>query len=150
MGSKGGAAPNPFTARKVSTRFLRVPLLDWPGVKIGRKTEFRKLAAGRRPIFPYTPTPVVGYTLNGTTYDHRVMVLTGVREETLWAISESPESLSREGFDTYEAFRDYWKLRHRTYRPLSIVIVYSVRAWSQRADPMMMGERLVEHLYGEF
>lgn len=149
MGSRGGSAPNPYTARKVSTRFLRVPLLDWPGVKVGRKTEFRRAAGKRAARFPYTPTPVVAYTLRGQTYDHKVMVLESVREDTLWAISEDPEGLEREGFETYAEFRNYWKRRNGTYLPLTKVHVYRVRPWDH-ADPAVCGVDLINHLYGEY
>lgn len=150
MGSRGGEAPNPYKSVEASTRFLRVPLLDWPGVKVGRKTEFRRVASGRTARFPYTPTPVVAYTIRGETYDHKLMVLEAVRDDTLWAISEDPEGLAREGFETYDEFRNYWKRRHGSYLPLTMVKVYRVHQWNPRTDPMMRGEELVQRLYGEF
>lgn len=155
MGSKGGDAPNPYSERQVSTRFLRVPLIDWPNVKVGRKTEYRK--ATKRPvIFPYTPTPVVAYTIRGQTYDQRLMVLDAVHQETLWNIKDSAESLQREGFETYEDFRAYWKQRHGTYLPLTVVYVYRVRPidtgdeTAMALELMALGGKLIEHLYGDF
>lgn len=150
MGSPG-AAPNPYTTRKVSTRFLRVPLIDWPSVKIGRKTEFRKFPHRSSTIFPYTPTPVVGYAARGATYDHGMLVLEAMRTENLWDIKDNEESLRREGFDTYEEFRDYWKHRHNSrYRPLDPIVVYTVRPLNGITDQMILGELLYLHLYQDF
>lgn len=149
MGSNGGNAPNPFTQRKASTRFLRVPIADWPAVKIGRKTEFR-LATKRPSRINYTPTPVVAYSLNGSTYDRELMVLEDVRRETLWQIKEQPESLAAEGFASYEDFRRYWLARHRSFDPLSMVYVYVMSPFDPDFSPEALGARLVEHLYGEF
>lgn len=150
MGSHGGSAPNPYKERHVTTRFLHVPVGDWPAVKIGRKREFRAPIKHNSPIFPYTPTPVVAYTRRGTTYDKRMMVLSNVRRETLWQIKEQPESLEAEGFDTYEEFRAYWKARTRKYLPLTMVYVYEIKPFDTRLDGDTVGRRLIEHLYGEF
>jgi hypothetical protein len=127
---------------------------DWPAVRIGRKTEFRR-ATKRPPIFPYTPTPVVAYTVRGTTYESELMVLEEVRHETLWQIQEQPESLRRECFDTYVEFRRYWKARTGRYLPLTMVYVYVVRPFGQGPsarvlDKQALGARILEHLYGEF
>lgn len=149
VGSRGGSAPNPWSERHVTTRFLRVPLVDWPAVKIGRKTEYRRPVSTRAPIFPYTPTPVVAYALRGKTYDHRLMVLESIRQETLWQIRDSPESLEREGMETYEQFRAYWKARTRKYLPLAVVYVYRVMPWMP-GDEQAMGAELIGHLYKDF
>lgn len=149
MGLRGGAAPSPYTTRHAQTRFLRVPIMDWPAVKIGRKTEFRK-ACRVDPKYDYTPTPVVAYSKRGTTYDHTLMVLESVRKSMLWEVHEDAEGLSREGFDSYPEFRTYWRTRHfGKYDPAMDVYVFRIRP-AALADLTEAGLAVVAHLYGEY
>lgn len=62
----------------------------------------------------------------------------------------SPESLSREGFDSLAHFRRYWMARHggQLFRPLLEVQVYRVRPWTPD-DVGPMGLAMLQRLYGE-
>lgn len=136
------------------TQYLRIPLVDWPAISQGRKTEFR--AAGRHAAPARklkAPAPVVGYALQRFRADteSRLFVLEEVWTEPLMAIS--PESLSREGFRTIREFRVYWNKRHTKpgsgFKPFSTVNVYRLRPWRE-GDRDWLGARLIEHLYGDW
>lgn len=155
MGSHGGDAPNPYTQRHASTLFLRVPNGDWARVKIGEKTEFRTMPKeSSRLLRCKTPTPVVAYTVRRALnqYDAALMVLQERRHEPLFAISENPEAITREGFASYDEFRRYWRARMKgVYRPMQMVRVWRVRPWDREAgDALLFGLELLEHLYGDF
>lgn len=144
----------------MSTRFLRVPSFDWPAVKIGAKTEFRtKPREGSRLITCNTPTPVVAYSLsNGPLRQivSKLMVLEERKFEPLFALAEDAEGLAREGFESYDHFRRYWRKRNKgRFVPMQRVWVWRVRPWRHapdewsRGDEDKMGEALIEELYGE-
>lgn len=149
MGAQGGWAPKPWTSYSARTTFLRVPPVDWAGVKVGSKTEFR--ATGKHVTQLWNvqcPTPVVAWTLKpGDQYDKKLMVLEATWTEPLGAIS--PESIAREGFPDLAHFRRYWMARHHErFRPLTSVQVYRVRRW-ESFDLTAMGEALLKRLYQE-
>lgn len=133
------------------TQFLRIPLVDWPAITQGRKTEFR--AVGRHATHANrlkAPAPIVGYALQRFRADAqaRLFVLEDAWTEPLGAIS--PASLGREGFRSLREFRVYWNKRHRVgYKPLSTVSVYRLRPW-EPADRDWLGFALLDHLYGEW
>lgn len=142
----------PYAQRQASTTFIRVPASDWLLVKHGRKTEFRVVDTRARLdwVQGYGPTPVVAYTYVGgrLEYDAALMVLERCWKEPVGSIS--PESILREGFDSFASFRRYFKLRtKRPFRPLQEVWCFQVRPWKS-PDAEEQGQRLLERLYGEF
>jgi hypothetical protein len=152
MAADGSRGPKPWTQRRASTTFLRVPHVDWPKVKNGLKREFRagtgSAAVSQLWSLP-TPTVVVGYSIDDQQrYDHRLLVLENHWREPLGAIT--PESLRAEGCKDLAEFRRYWMNRERRrFRPTREVSVYRVRP-AQTADLQDVGDRLVQHLYGDF
>lgn len=153
MGSKGGSSPNPYKQRRVSTLFLRVPLVDWPKVKLGEKTEFRTMPGeGSTLLRCYVPTPVVAYTVKPKIqeYDAKLMVLLDRRREPLWEISSQPDAIRREGFESYDEFRRYWRKRQRgVYRPMQVVWVWRIAPFTPD-HVRVLGSGMMEHLYGDF
>lgn len=130
--------------------FLRVPLEDWPEVKIGHKTEFRGKPgsiSGLKWVDP--PTPVVAYAYSRMRgYDEALMVLEDRFQEPLLAISE--ESLAREGHESVAHFRRYWMRREgKLFNPTALVTAFRVRLW-QVGDTRTFADRLLEKLYGDF
>jgi hypothetical protein len=142
VAADGSHGPRPFTQRRVSTVFLRVPARDWPAVKRGYKSDVPQLF-GVNP-----PAPVVAYSIRNGRYDAQMMVLEAIWQEPLGAIS--PESLEREGFKTFAEFRTYWLERERKrFRPTRQVFAYRVRPWAPQDADTLAG-RMFSHLYGEF
>jgi hypothetical protein len=151
MGTPGNVA-RPYPQRTAKTLFLRVPRVDWPRVKIGEKTEFRtRPREGSDLLSVNPPTPVVAYSVDGNgKYDRQLMVLLERRFEPLFAITEDPDAIAREGFDSYEEFRAYWRRRrHGAYAPMERVFVWRVRLWEDD-DDRTFGARLFTRLYGEY
>jgi hypothetical protein len=151
MAADGSRGPRPYTQRRLSTVFLRVPVRDWPAVKRGIKTEFRagtgKSATPQLFGVP-TPVPAVAYAIRQGRHDARLMVLEECWQEPLGAISQ--HSLALEGFETLADFRAYWIERERKrFTPTRQVFVYRVRPWEQRDDEWA-APKLLQHLYGEF
>lgn len=148
MGAEG-RGPKPFKQVQLRTIFLRVPSADWAAVKRGSKTEFRSLGGKTTQLWRVvTPTPVVIYRKSGAGYDSQLMVLEETWREKL--IEMSDRSLEAEGFRTFEEFRQYWMRRERRkFMPMAEVFVYRLRPWVND-DFAVMGEALLERLYGEF
>lgn len=121
---------------------------------VGEKTEFRtRPREGSNLIVCKLPTPVVAYTKRGASVDAgsaRMMVLIERRLERLFDISENPEALVREGFDSHDEFRGYWKRRNGgVYKPSQRVYVWRVRPFDAHADEDTLGRGLFRELYGE-
>lgn len=138
---------------QVTTRFLHVPAIDWPRVKIGEKTEFRTSPReGSRIITCNLPTPVVVYSKGAGAIDMlpaKLMVLTHRSFEPLFNIAENPEAIAREGFPDYDHFRRYWRARNKgVYRPMQRVWVWRVREFTEN-DVYVLGTSLLRELYGE-
>lgn len=139
--------------RKASTQFLHVPLVDWPAIKAGRKTEFRAVGRhARGHLSLVTPGPVVCFAWRRhgrRDPETALMTLEAAWSEPLGAIS--PESLEREGFESLADFRRYWRDRYfgrqGPFKPLTIVQVYRVRPWAP-TDRVDMADALLRHLYG--
>lgn len=152
MAADGSRGPKPWTQRRISTTFLRVPYGDWPAVKRGYKREFRA-GSGNNQVPQLwgvtTPTLVVAYSIdNQHRHDGRLMVLEEMRQEPLGAISA--ESLEAEGFASLAEFRTYWMEReHRRFTPTRLVFAYRVRP-VYPADLDAFGDAALEHLYGDF
>lgn len=152
MAKYTGVAPAGAERAEAVTLFLRVPAVDWPRLMVGEKTEFRTTPReGSRIGKAKTPTPVVAYrTRRGHANDFKLMVLEEYRREPLFAVSEVPESLEREGFETYDHFRRYWRARQRRpFVPLEVVQVWRVRHW-QDGDLVRQGYGLLKRLYGAY
>lgn len=149
MGHTSKDSPKPWTQRKATTVFLRVPREDWSSVKIGAKTEFR-MPGGRGMSQLWSvkpPTPVVAYAILGERYVSTLMVLEAHWREPVAGITA--ESLEREGFDDMAHFRRYWMRRtRRRFRPLQEISVYRVRPFTDH-DVTPMGVALFQRLYGE-
>lgn len=157
--SGGSRGPRPYTQRRLSTFFLRVPAIDWVPVTHGVKSEFRA-APNQVPqaLLRDTielPTPVVAYRVSTEgghahrlIHAHRLMVLEETWVEPLGAISE--EGLRREGFESVAHFRRYWMARsRRRFRPLQKVRVFRVRLIVP-GDWEAFAEVFMDRLYGEF
>lgn len=152
MAADGSRGPKPWTQRRLSTTFLRVPYGDWPAVKRGIKREFRA-GSGNNQVPQLwgvkTPTLVVAYSIDPQhRHDGRLMVLESMVQEPLGAIS--PESLEAEGFDSLAEFRTYWMAReHRRFTPTRMVFAYRVRP-ADVSDLDAFSCHALDHLYGEF
>lgn len=146
MAADGSDGPKPYTQRRASTVFLRVPAAEWPYVSRGQKTEFRAASgqvSGLKFVEP--PTPVVAYRERRGQYESKLMVLEARWQEPLGAIT--PESLAREGFESIGDFRRHWMRRERRrFTPLRHVTVYRVRLWNP-GDEQHFAEKLFRHLY---
>lgn len=135
---------------------LRVPRIDWSKVIAGQKLQFRQVVGPHASRFDYVdlPRPVVVYSyrqIDGGA-EHRLMVLTAIQKHPVGAISQ--EDIEAEGFTDLKEFRRYWKVRQngsgQNFRPLSPCIAYYLRPFDPATDPELMGNRLFEHLYGEY
>lgn len=141
--------------RKASTLYVRVARVDWPMVRLGRKTEFRTTTKGG--VIPHALAPddypvaivawcPVGY---GPVPEQRLMVCEAAWIERLGEIT--PESLAREGFASRREFANYWRNQRTSgrngYKPLMRVGVYRVRPWTE-GDVELCGVKLLERLYG--
>lgn len=151
MGSQGGSAPNGLKGHELRTRFLRAPFEDWAALSQGYKTEFRAAPMGVSVKSLQTPTPVVLYAVsNAGVTKHKLMVLAHHKTQRLMDIADYPLSLAREGFESYDHFRRYWRARtKRPFRPLQKVEVFTLRPW-ETDDARRLGYLLVERLYGDF
>jgi hypothetical protein len=150
MGSDGSRGPKPYVQRRVSTVFVRVPRAEWPAVVCGTKREFRAACGNHSALWSVqAPTPAVAYTVSSVgVYDSVLMVLEAVWREPLGAISA--ESLAAEGFASFAEFRSAWIRREKRRFPLlRMTAVYRIRPWTLD-DERLMGELLLERLYGEF
>lgn len=146
-----GKGPKPYSQKRASTCFLRVPRGDWAAVRDGRKREFRsgvgKNISQMWSVSP--PCPVVCYAVTrGSGYESALMVLEALWQEPLGAIT--PESLDREGFKSFAEFRRYFTLREkRHFTPTRIVQAYRVRPW-QPPDADRMADLILRRLYGDW
>lgn len=150
MAADGSHGPKPWTQRRASTIFLRVPTAEWINVRDGRKREFRASPRAVSKLWNVQPPcAVVAYRHHSAYgYQSKLMVLERTWEEPLGSIS--PESLEAEGFRTFADFRGYWVSREKTrFRPTRMIQVYVVRPFEQ-ADVTDLGRSLFHRLYGEF
>lgn len=144
--------PGDYPQRKLSTLFLRVPLVDWNEIRIGAKREFRMRAKpGLMNLAGKCPTPIVAYSGNTDRgYGCKLMVLERQREERLVEIADNPESIELEGYPGYNEFKRYWRARHKgVYKPLQIVVVNTLRPWRD-VNETALALKLMHRLYGEF
>lgn len=153
MGSQGGGGPNGLTQRHLRTLFLRAPYQDWAALTQGYKTEFRARPKGA--LRYNAPTPVVLYAVSGLgRWTSKLMVLVEHRSERLVDIADQPESLLREGQESYDHFRRYWRARtRRPFRPLDKVEVFQLAPWPSGTQSLQidqLGRVLLERLYGDY
>lgn len=146
-------ASNPDRRKRARTLFLRVPLEDWAAVSLGFKTEFRTRpeCSPNLPDLRWLPGPVVAYKKHGSGRGQsKLMVLEERRVEPLFALTEDPEGVGREGFASYEEFRRYWRRRNGgIYKPLEMVAVHRIRPFTPEDVPVF-AEKLFTHLYGDW
>lgn len=157
--------PRPLPQRQLKTVFLRVPSPQWGGVSGGRVREFR-VAAGNAPQLSSVPTPMfavlyrrqparrpVAYKSERRpgAIDYRLMLLERTRLEALGAITEEGLRLAGyQGDDAWPRFRRDWCIAEkRRFEPLRKVVVYTVRP-IQPDDLLIVGEKLVDHLFGSY
>ena len=133
--------------RSASTRFLRIPAVDWPAVAHGEKRQVRLLPHGAPRFHAHLlPSPVVGYA-RGTTEirSAAMLVVESFKVEPLLAISGA--DLELEGFADLDDYRRYWNAHRGGFRPMTRVHAYSIR-------PLEPGEEedfarsIFQHLYG--
>lgn len=141
--------PAGLTGRQTRTRFLRAPTGDWPVLSQGHKEEFRVPRKGM--AVPWNaPTPVVLYTKSVHGIRTQLMVLVEHRVERLFEVGQNPDSLQREGFETYDHFISYWRAVHRKgYNPLQEVDVFRI---TQFAEGWLgqCGWELIKALYADY
>lgn len=143
------SAPKPWSQYETRTTFLRIAGEDWASVKIGAKTEFRASPHYVSQLWNVQcPTPVVGYTMRRVGgYESTLLVLEATWHEPVGAIT--PESLEREGFQSFAHFRRYWMERtKKRFSPLQVVHVFQVRPLREE-DHASMGLQLFRKLYRE-
>jgi hypothetical protein len=130
------------------TMMLRIYRPDWPAVKAGTKTEFRKPMPGwGAAVHLELPTPVYLYSTNMARQPEGMMaIMEESRIEPLMAIT--PESLGREGFANIDEFKRYWMLRYdnQRIRPLQKVRVFRVSAFDRDRAGHLLLDRLFGHL----
>jgi hypothetical protein len=131
---------------------MRVPVADWNAVRIGAKREFRmKPREGSNLLAAKCPTPVVAYTVNKKgEHACKLMVLEEKWTEPIIGIADRPDSIAREGFDSYDEFRRYWRTRNKgVYRPLERVTAFRVAELNDERVRELAG-RAFAHLYGDY
>jgi hypothetical protein len=145
--------PRPLKQHQVKTVMLRVPTPAWPAVSSGRVSEFRA-ALGNTPRLWKVPMPTLALAYRRRApldYDYRLVVLEGLRQEALGAITD--EGLAAAGYtgsDALSRFRREWCINeHRRFEPLRRVMVFTVRLASED-DFDALGHRLLQHLYGDY
>jgi hypothetical protein len=142
------SSPRGLKKHNESTVFLRVPLVDWPKVAGGFKTEFRVPGHNVRMSQLEAPTPVVAYAHGQAAKRHQLMVLEATWTMPLGMISD--ESLEREGFPDLAHFRRYWMDRtKKRFSLLDTVQVFQVRPVG-RDEHEALGRMLLRRLYGEY
>lgn len=140
--------PRPdFPKRTLTTIFLRVPPVDWPKVKLGTKTELRlvgpQVPYGLRPGISELPLPVAGYAWRRFgAPDAAFLVVERVWSERLIEIGN--DSIRREGFESLDEFRRYWRKRQKKFQPLKEVVAMRLRP----SDPTEAADMLLHRLYG--
>ena len=152
MGAHGGDAPTGLKQHEARTVFLRAPFTDWAALTQGFKTEFRTLPKGVPSKWLHAPTPVVLYTVSPQLErrSEKLMVLAAHHSEYLSDIKDDPQALMREGFQTYDEFRHYWRARTgRRFIPMEKVEVFRIMPW-QPTDRLRLGMLLFDRLYGEY
>lgn len=147
--------PRPLKQHQLKTVLLRVPTGVWPVVSTGRVREFRA-ATGNAPQLWKVPTPTLAVCFRRrptlAEYDYRLMVLEGVRQERLGAVTgEGLAAAGYEGQDALARFRRDWMISEkRRFEPLRMVFVYTVRPVDGASDLLDLGSTLVDHLYGDY
>jgi hypothetical protein len=145
----------PLKQRQLKTLFLRVPTDSWAAVSQGRISEFRAHTGNTPHMWNLPPLPTLAVIFRKRppdARDYRLVLLTGVRQEALGAITA--EGLAAAGYTGEHArtlFRREWAAsEHKRFEPLRRVYVFTVELL--RSDEQMMdaGVALVNHLYGEF
>lgn len=134
------------------TQFLEVPGDDWLRIEHGEKTEFRttEYNSGMTVDKVRFPTPVVLYADRGSgKHWRRLMVMDAHRYEPLFNISDDPEGVAREGFESYDHFRRYWRAKSGSYNPMQMVHVWQVHR-PEPGDYAVMGLLLFKRLYGDY
>jgi hypothetical protein len=155
MGSQGGRYPNGLKGREAHTLFLRAPVCDWALLEQDLKQEFRMpWTPSLAKSYYFTPTLVVLYcTPPHSAPKSCLKVLLNRHEESLIDISKNKDALQREGFDTYDHFRGYWKGRMKNpYDPLQHVFVLQIAPPTdhllRKTAMCLLGRLYAEHSMG--
>ena len=142
--------PADLPQHTLRTLYLRVPSIDWAALSLGNKAEFRLPLQGALGQWYVAPTPVVLYCATPNRTRTKLAVLVAHRVERLVDIAEDGGGLFREGFETYEDFRRYWRRRTRKpYDPAQQVEVFQIEAWSD-VWRWRLGPTVLERLYCDY
>lgn len=156
MGSRGGDSPDGLQQRHLRTLFLRAPHQDWAALTQGYKMEFRLPPRGKMAERFQAPTPVVLYAVSPQLKRRaeKLMILTHHHTEQLMDIGGQPDALIREGMESYDHFRSYWRARtRRPYVPLATVEVFRLAPWPEGTQSLQidqLGRALLQRLYGDY
>jgi hypothetical protein len=136
---------------------IRVPARDWVRVSTGRQSEFRVAAGGLAAAYGFEnvtiPLPLFVVAFRTRPEEEMLMTLEGLRSERLIEITD--EGLVRAGYsgrprdECFARFRRDWMIgEHKRFEPNRKVVVFTVRL-PRDDDAAVVGENLVNHLYGE-
>lgn len=133
--------------RSASTRFLRIPAVDWPAVAQGEKRQVRLLPHGAPRFHAHLlPSPVVGYSRGSIDIRSAAMlVVESFKVEPLLAIS-APD-LRAEGFDDIDEYRRYWNAHRGGFKPMTRVHAYTIRPF-EPSECDDFARSIFHHLYG--
>jgi hypothetical protein len=139
-----------LSKHSASTLVIRLPLIDWPALRAGTKSEVRVTSRSTSFLAKIEPPqPFLGVARSRHSEDRTGMfVLEGTWLEMLGAISQ--ESIEREGFASIKEFRRYWRdhrSSNRAFKPLERYRVVRLRPWTPE-DYDVMARRLLDRLYG--
>lgn len=136
--------------RRARSVYIRVPRVDFPHVRIGRKRQFRITELGQRRSGPPTlPAAIVVWCLNAYVDEPEESLVFCERSWSERLGEISPDSIAREGFATRAEYIAYWRrYRHpdHSWNPLQPVTVFDVRPWRED-DLLPCAAALYEHLY---
>lgn len=152
--------PHKLPFGRSQTIFCRIPGLDWSAVLSSEKTEVRTLVGGKG-LSPYalkhTPCPAVIHTTKVRGVNpHHLAIIERAWTEPLGSLT--PESIRREGFESFTEFKQYWLLRRDAetpgnirseWSPLKEVNVIRLRLMRE-TDYVWAGDYLFHRLYGNF
>lgn len=142
--------------RQLKTMFVRVPARDWALVSTGRQAEFRVALGGLAAAYGFEnislPLPLFIVAYRTRPESRKLMLLEDIRRERLIEITDV--GLARAGYtgprdEAFARFRRDWMIGERKrFEPNREVVVFTVRL-PREDDTAIVGQNLVNHLYGE-
>lgn len=141
---------------KLQTMHIRVPARDWVRVSTGNQSEFRVGAGGLAAAYGFEnvmiPLPLFVVAFRTRPEEEMLMTLESLRRERLIEITD--EGLACAGYSgprdqAFARFRRDWVIgEKKRFEPNRKVVVFTVRL-PREDDVAVVGENLVNHLYGE-